>query len=140
MREKDITKGTFWQDGGRIADFLNVNVYGGEQKVRAEDVFELKDTVKTFLQGRGARHGVSRTADAAKEVRLAEGSFYLYLENQEKADYGMVERCGLLEAASYQEQRLRARQRHRQERDLKETEYLYSGQPGTVCQAAGGRL
>ena len=96
MQRKHVIGG----DKECIADFLNVVMFQGRQLVSSEGICDITAALTVSLSAKGKKYSIHRIADVGKEIHIKDVVFKLYMDNQEKIDYAMPERCMILEAAS----------------------------------------
>lgn len=104
MGKKDVALYRYFQDEERVADLLNVYVFGGRSVIGASDVSE-KDSRVTGLFGKLCRSlPVQKYRDLIRRVALNTNFVIVGLEHQDKIHYAMPVRVMFGDAANYDEQ------------------------------------
>ncbi|MBR1854904.1 MAG: Rpn family recombination-promoting nuclease/putative transposase [Lachnospiraceae bacterium] len=121
MGKIDVGTNTFMGEPARIADLLNGFVYRGEERVKAEEVHELRNVLNRQEHGDSVQ---TVTADVVTEVGKDMHTLIVVLENQTDIHYAMPVRMMNLEAMGYHRQWRKAAGAHAKNKDLEGSEYL----------------
>ncbi len=124
MGKKDMALYRYFQDEDRIADLLDVYVFGGRRVIRGADIYE-KDSRVTGIFGRLRRRlPVQKYRDLIRRVALNTDFVIVGLEHQAEIHYAMPVRVMFEDAANYDEQLRKIQKLHRRKRDLRGAEWL----------------
>lgn len=121
MGKIDVGTNTFMGEPARIADLLNGFVYRGEERVKAEEVHELRNVLHRQENGDSVQ---TVMADVVTEVGKDMHTLIVVLENQTDIHYAMPVRMMNLEAMGYHRQWRKAAGAHAKNKDLEGAEYL----------------
>lgn len=123
MGKIDIGTNEFLREPARVADLLNGFVYHGEERVKPDEVHELRSVLnRREAQGQGSVQTV--TADVVTKVGKDMHAMIVVLENQTDIHYAMPVRMMNLEAMGYHSQWRQAAKAHAKGKDLRGVEYL----------------
>lgn len=117
MGKIDIGTNEFLREPARVADLLNGFVYHGEERVKPDEVHELRSVLnRREAQGQGSVQTV--TADVVTKVGKDMHAMIVVLENQTDIHYAMPVRMMNLEAMGYHSQWRQAAKAHAKGKDL----------------------
>lgn len=132
MGVKDNAANTFLADNRRFADVCNYYLYHGQQRIRPEMLQEQDPReLLRFLSRTHKEISLQKWRDILKRavIRRTEKCTYLIIgiENQSEIHYAMPVRNMLYDALNYSGQISEAANRHRQEKDWKNSAEFLSG-------------
>ncbi len=141
MPEKDITAKNYLKDNRRFADVINTYQFHGRQVILSSDIYE-RDPVKNMPK-EGSSHmermqqdydvmnmpssqkkSIEVRGDVSREVIFQMNAVIVTIEEQTDIHYAMPLRVMVEESANYHEQWSAIKAKHRENADLKGTEYL----------------
>ena len=137
MGKEDVVTNEYMSSPARVADLLNGFVYHGEERVRPNEVRDLRNVLSRWelqnshsrcsdkVAGAGKADNVQTvTADVVLEVGAGMQAMIVVLEDQTDIHYAMPVRIMNLEAMGYHKQWRQAAKKHRKRKDLSGAEYL----------------
>lgn len=126
MAEEDIVLKKYLSDKYRFADLINGSIFGGKQRVKAENLTLLNgESDLCFLDKNGKRKTVMRYRDVIMKADFGTCFAVMAEENQTKIHYAMPVRNMLYDALSYTEQIEEIKKQHKHEGEkLTDAEFL----------------
>lgn len=134
MREKkqtlkpDVVLKNYWNDNERFADFFNVVLFHGEQRIFPNELEELDTEESTVLEHREYAESIMASRDSVKvrkkSAALGVELVILGIESQEYIHYAMPMRVMGYDYGSYKKQYDSNAKKYKAADGLNEDEYL----------------
>ena len=124
MGKKDTALYRYFQDEDRVADLLDVYVFGGKRVIQGVDIYEKDARVTGIFDKLRKRLSIEKYRDLIRRVALNTNFVIVGLEDQDKIHYAMPVRVMFEDAANYDEQMRKIQKGHRRKRDLRGAEWL----------------
>lgn len=123
MSEKDIVLKKYLSDNEKFSDLINGIAFGGNNIIDTK-MIEEKNTVLAYHK---TDKVLKRERDIIKKIHGQSHDIYIACENQIEIHYGMPIRTSLYDSLTYDEQLQELKQKHRQNKDLKNSAEFLSG-------------
>lgn len=121
MAEQDFYMKKLLEDKERFADFVNVNVFRGEQVLEAADLILLpNESGIVIIDSEGTKRTIQRRRDVVMKAQFGPYFCIVASENQGKVHYAMAVREMMYDALDYTEQVHKIEEEHRKAGDKME--------------------